>query len=221
MCGRFAQTTPSSDLVRIFQLVMGIEVTPRFNIAPTQNILVIRGATEGRQAQHCRWGLVPRWAEDMNTGRNMFNAHAESIFQKRSFAQPARQQRCIVPASGFYEWRDTPAGKVPVLFTPTDGPFFRLAGLWSAWADNQGNLTYTATILTTSANDTMAPFHHRMPVIFSDNECETWLDTQLTEPDLLAPILKPAPPAMISFRPVSTRVNNVRNDDPACWEPYQ
>jgi putative SOS response-associated peptidase YedK len=221
MCGRFAQTTPSADLVRLFQLVMGIEVAPRFNIAPTQNVMVIRGHTKGRQAHWCRWGLVPSWADDLRTGNAMFNARSETVFQKRSFAKPARHQRCIIPASGFYEWRDTPAGKVPVLFTPADESLFRLAGLWSSWADNQGNLTYTTTILTTSANDTMKPFHHRMPVILSGSEWETWIDPNLTEPNLLSPLLKPSPSETISFRPVSTRVNNVRNDDPACWEPYE
>ena len=221
MCGRFAQTTPSADLVRIFQLVMDIEVAPRFNIAPTQQVMVVRDTPKGRQAHECRWGLVPSWANELKTGRAMFNARSETIFSKRSFAKPARQQRCIIPASGFYEWRETPAGKVPVLFTPNDEPLFRLAGLWSSWAEDRGKLTYTTTILTTSANDTMAPFHHRMPVILSGPTVEPWLDSSLTDPKLLAPLLKPAPPQAISFRPVSTRVNNVRNDDPACWETYE
>ncbi|MGB0639421.1 MAG: SOS response-associated peptidase [Myxococcota bacterium] len=221
MCGRFAQTTPSADLVRLFQLVMGVEMTERFNIAPTQNVLVVRSHSEGNQAHWCRWGFVPSWAKSLTATSPLFNARSESVFDKPSFADSARHHRCLIPASGFYEWRDTPAGKIPVLFTPKTDPLFRFAGLWSRWADNEGNLTYTTTILTTAANETLEPFHHRMPVILTDSACKTWIDPNVTEPHTLAPLMQSAPPDAISFRPVSTRVNNVRNDDPTCWDAYK
>jgi len=148
----------------------------------------------------------------------MINARSETVFEKRSFAYAARHQRCVIPASGFYEWRDTPAGKMPTLFTPSTGPVFHFAGLWSSWADDEGAVTYTTTILTTEANQTMAPFHHRMPVLLTSDGSDAWLNTELSLPEQLQPWLITAPAESAKLRAVSKRVNNVRNDDPQCWE---
>ena len=218
MCGRFAQTTPPEDLVRIFDLASTLHSNTRFNIAPTQPIVTIRGHANGRHAHICRWGFVPSWAKDLKIGNKMINARSETIFEKRSFAHAAQHQRCVVPASGFYEWRETPAGKMPTLFTPTSGPIFRFAGLWSSWTDPQGELIYTATILTTQANSVMAPFHHRMPIFLDDEATHKWLDPRNTDPEQLKPILKTPEEDSTRLRAVSKRVNNVRNDDPKCWD---
>lgn len=218
MCGRFAQTTSSEDLVRIFGLASRLELSPRFNIAPTQSVVAIRGHDDGRHPHAFRWGFVPSWAKDLGIGNKMINARSETVFEKRSFSHAARHQRCVIPASGFYEWRETPAGKMPTLFMPKESPVFCFAGLWSSWADAEGSLVYTTTILTTAANRIMAPFHHRMPVLLDPRMADTWLDPEVTEPASLTPLLRTAPPDGIQLRPVSKRVNNVRNDDPTCWE---
>jgi len=219
MCGRFAQTTPIDDLIRLFRIASGMAANPRFNLAPTQPVQVVRETNQGRILQQTRWGLVPDWAPDLRRGASLVNARAETVFKKRTFSKLARTQRCVVPASGFYEWRDTPTGKMPTLFTPCEDPIFRFAGLWSAWADDAGTLVYTCTILTTAANKTIAPFHHRMPVILTEDGTEAWLERATTEPDALRPLLCSATEDAIRLRPVSRRVNNVRHDDPDCWNP--
>ena len=149
----------------------------------------------------------------------MINARSESVFEKRSFSQAVRHQRCVIPASGFYEWRDTPAGKMPTLFRPSAEPIFRFAGLWSAWAKDDGEVVYTTTILTTEANSVMQYFHHRMPVLLSSEDSDEWLNAEETRPIALNSLLKTAPSQSITLQPVSKRVNSVRNDDIRCWNP--
>ena len=166
-----------------------------------------------------RWGLVPPWAPNLKRGASMINARSESVFEKRSFSHPIRHQRCVIPASGFYEWRETPAGKMPTLFRPTSEQIFRFAGLWSTWAQDDGEVVYTTTILTTEANMVMRPFHHRMPVILTREDTDIWLNSAETRAELLEPLLKAAPPDSVALEPVSRRVNNVRNDDARCWQP--
>ena len=219
MCGRFAQTSSPEALIKIFDLASVLPFDKRFNIAPTQPILVVREHHDGRHAHLCRWGFVPPWAKDLRIGHQMINARSESVFEKRSFAHAARHQRCVIPASGFYEWRDTPTGKMPTLFTPASQSVFHFAGLWSSWTGHDGALVYSATILTTKANRIMAPFHHRMPVLLDPTSSDTWLDSSLNEPSHLKPILQTAAPDTLHLRAVTKRVNNVRNDDPSCWEP--
>lgn len=220
MCGRFAQTTPSNQLVQLFKLIIGIDIQPRFNLAPTQPIVAVRTTEKGRMAQQFRWGLVPPWADGLKVGSKMINARSETIFDKRSFAKPARHQRCVIPSSGFYEWQRTPEGKRPTLFTPKTEPIFNFAGLWSAWADDDGTVHYTATILTTQANETMAPFHQRMPVLLNTEGTQVWLDPSLTDPSALRPWLKSASNDAMVHRPLTQRINHVIHDDPECWEPF-
>ena len=219
MCGRFAQTTSSEELIRLFNLIMGVSATPRFNLAPTQPVLTVRSSPAGRIPQAMRWGLVPPWAPDLKRGASMINARSESVFEKRSFSHPVRHQRCVIPASGFYEWRETPGGKMPTLFRPTDALVFRFAGVWSTWAQADGEVVYTTTILTTEANPVMRPFHHRMPVILTPTGVDTWLQDSETRQEVLAPLLRTAPPESIMLKPVSKRVNSVRHDDALCWDP--
>lgn len=221
MCGRFAQTTPADVLVRLFKLVRPISVSPRFNLAPTQPVVAIRASPNGRFHQHLRWGLVPPWAPDLKHGARLINARSETIFSKRSFAEAARHRRCIIPASGFYEWENTPRGKLPILFKPETDPVLCLAGLWSPWADSSGAVTYTATILTTEANRTMQPYHSRMPVILQGSDVDTWLDASICDPTPLRPLLRPAGEAALKTMALTARVNKVSNDDPSCWDPRQ
>lgn len=219
MCGRFAQTTSSEELVRLFNLIMGVSASTRFNLAPTQPVLTIRSSTAGTMPQVMRWGLVPPWAPDLKRGASMINARSESVFDKRSFSHPVRHQRCVIPASGFYEWRETPAGKMPTLFRPAQEPVFRFAGLWSTWAQDDGEVVYTTTILTTEANAVMRPFHHRMPVLLSQEDTATWLKADEVRREILEGALKTAPPEAVRLTPVNKRVNSVRHDDARCWDP--
>ena len=219
MCGRFAQTTSSEDLVRIFQLIVGVGGTPRYNLAPTQQVVTIRSMAAGMMPQTMHWGFVPSWAPDMKRGASMINARSETVFEKRSFAHAARHQRCIIPASGFYEWRNTPAGKMPTLFLPAGDEVFRFAALWSTWADDHGEVFYTTTILTTEANIVLRPFHHRMPALLDKAGTEAWIEDSFETPGQLSHLLRTAPPEAIKLRAVSQRVNSVRNDDPDCWSP--
>ena len=219
MCGRFAQTTPSDDLVRIFKLVMGLDLSPRFNVAPTQAALIIKSGADGRRAHHHRWGLVPPWASDLKLGARMINARAETIFDKASFKRPVRHQRCIFPVSGFYEWQRTETGKDPILFTDPQAQPLALAGIWSTWTDPTGNHISTCSILTTQANRDLAPIHDRMPVILCEDRTDQWLDPGVTSPDQLRPLLRPAHDGALQARRVSRTVNNVRNEGPNCWGP--
>ena len=219
MCGRFAQTSSPETLITLFKLVSGAACEPRYNLAPTQPIVALRPTPAGRIAQHMRWGLVPSWADDLSRGAKLINARSETVFDKRSFAESARHRRCIIPADGFYEWIASKHGRLPTLFRPTQGPIMCLAGLWSTWAAEDGEVIYTATILTTAANATLQPFHHRMPVLLTGDSVDTWLDSSVTDTNILMPLLKPAPEDAISLHPVSTRVNSVRNDDRHCWDP--
>jgi putative SOS response-associated peptidase YedK len=219
MCGRFAQTTPSDDLVRFFRLVMGLDLAPRYNIAPTQDALVIRAHADGRHAHLHRWGLVPPWAKDLKLGARMINARSETIFDKASFKRPVRHQRCVFPVSGFYEWRRTPTGKDPLLFTDPGGAPLPLAGIWSIWRAPDGTEVPTASILTTKASLDLAQIHDRMPVILDLQGLDIWLDPAVSNPTQLRPLMVPAPDHRLHARPLSRHVNSVRNEGPDCWHP--
>lgn len=219
MCGRFAQTTPSDDLVRIFKLVMGLELTPRFNVAPTQQAMVVKTDPDGRRAHWLRWGLVPPWADDLKIGARMINARAETIFDKASFKRPVRYQRCIFPVSGFYEWQRTETGKDPLLFSDRDSQPLALAGIWSSWTGPTGQEVQTCSILTTQANRDLGAIHNRMPVILYADGRDQWLDPRLVSPEQLRPLLVPAPDGALKARRLSRAVNNVRNEGPDCWKP--
>ena len=218
MCGRFAQISSAEELVELFGLKSRPHAVPNYNIAPTQSIMVIREHPNGRYANVCRWGLVPSWSEETGIGKRLFNARSETVFTKKSFFEPARKRGCVVPASGFYEWRETPDGKTPILAQPTNTKVFLFAGLWSTWMELSGAILYTATILTTEANAKMAPFHHRMPVLLDPGAVSLWLDVTISNPTTLVPLLKTAPDSALRLRPVSRRVNNVRHNDRQCWE---
>jgi putative SOS response-associated peptidase YedK len=218
MCGRFAQTTHPDDLVRLFKLVLGLDLTPRYNVAPTQDVLIIRGHPEGRRAHSYRWGLIPPWAEDLRMGARMINARSETVFDKASFKTPVRRQRCIIPVSGFYEWQKSPTGRDPLLFTDPGGAPLSLAGIWSTWQAPDSTHVQTTSILTTQANQDLAPVHHRMPVILDGASMDVWLDERITEWSRLQPVLQPAPDHRLVSRAVSRYVNSVQNEGRECWD---
>jgi putative SOS response-associated peptidase YedK len=217
MCGRFTLTS-ADDLIRdLFELKSLPSLEPRYNIAPTQEVLAVRSADEGREALLLRWGLVPQWADDTSIGSRLINARSETVASKPAFRDAFRQRRCLVVADGFIEWQASQGRKQPYHVRMKDGSPFGFAGLWERWRDEDGQWLQTCTILTTEPNELVEPIHDRMPVILPTALHERWLDTR-TSPAGLTELLGPFPAAAMEAVAVSTRVNSVRNDDPACLE---
>jgi putative SOS response-associated peptidase YedK len=220
MCGRYELHTHPAVLALAFGLPFPPDITPRYNIAPMQNVPVIRrGADGARELAQVRWGLVPRWAKDPAIGARMINARGETIAQKSAFKRPFERHRCLVPADGFYEWKTLPGGrKQPVHVAMKDGRPFAFAGLAERWLGADGEVVDSCTIVTTEANALLRPVHERMPVIVAPDDYARWLDVGGEPPiDLVAPY----PADAMSFEPVSTRVNAVRNDDASLIEPVE
>ncbi len=222
MCGRYSLTTPVEAMARVFGFPgPWPNLPPRYNIAPTQTVPVLRAAAGGGvELAQVRWGLVPSWAKDPSAGARMINARAETVAGKPAFRAAFRRRRCLVPADGFYEWRKTPDGRrQPWRIARPDGAPFAFAGLWERWEKAaDGTPLETCTIVTTAANDVLRPIHPRMPVILDPADFAAWLDPA-TPPGAAAALLRPAPNAWLVAVPVSTRVNDVRHDDPGCIEP--
>jgi putative SOS response-associated peptidase YedK len=212
MCGRYVQFTLFPLLKQEFNLE-GPEVTlyPSWNIAPTQEVPVIVN-DDGNRLMLCRWGLIPTWAKDLSIGSRMINARAETLAEKPSFKGPFRNQRCLIPADGFYEWRKGEKGKTPVYITMKDGRPFGFAGLYSNWTSPEGEGVRTCTIVTTGANELLAPIHNRMPVIVRHGHRGAWLDPHRQDPEALIPLLSPYPAEEMTAWEVSRKVNTPSNN---------
>lgn len=181
---------------------------------------MVREAPAGnRHLAPLHWGLVPHWAKEMSSGNKLINARSETIHEKPSFRQAIRSRRCIIPASGYFEWAATPGGKVPHYITMRDDSPMSLAGIWETWKAPDGQKLETCSILTTEANSLMASIHDRMPVILHRGEFDRWLDPGDTNPQHLQHLYKPYPAELMQLWPVSTLVNSARNDNPACIRP--
>lgn len=209
MCGRFAFYSPSEAAAALFGVEGSVDVKPRYNIAPTQDIVAIRNAAEeGRELVLLRWGLVPFWAKDPSIGNRMINARAETVAEKPAFRAAYRHRRCLVLADGFYEWQRDGDGKTPYFISQSSGEPFALAGLWENWtARDTGESLQTATLITTEANAFMKPLHHRMPVVLDANGAGEWLAGST---ELLDDVDAITPP--LQAWPVDRRVNNARNE---------
>jgi len=221
MCGRFTLFEPDKVLAREFGVADLPSLTARYNIAPSQPVAAVRAAAagSGREFAFLRWGLIPSWAKDPSIGERLINARAETAREKPSFRNAFRKRRCLIPASGFYEWRRQERGKQPYYVRMRDGRLFAFAALWDRWESPDGDAVETCAILTTAANAVLAPIHDRMPVILPPGEYARWLDPSLRETESLASLLVPFPPdGMVSF-PVSTRVNSPAADDEGCVAP--
>ena len=216
MCGRFAFFGKGQFGHESLQLP---EPPPleRYNIAPTQDILAIRTSSElGRPVwAMLYWGLVPSWSKESKTKHLLINARAEGVETKPSFRGPVRHRRCIIPASGFYEWRRQGAGKQPYFVRPAADEVFALAGIWDHWQGKQGEVLESAAILTTVANGLMQPIHDRMPVILEKEDVAGWLDPA-TELARVLTMLRPCPSERMVAYPVSSVVNSARYDGPEC-----
>lgn len=218
MCGRYTLRLTPSELAEFFDLFRQPEFGPRYNIAPTQQVAVIRQSDGNRELSEMRWGLIPSWAKDEKIGSRMINARSETAAEKPSFRAAFRRRRCLIPADGFFEWQKVEGGKQPYLIGLLNDRPFAFAGLWERWEHPQGDAIESCTILTTTPNELLADIHDRMPVILSDDAYDPWLDPTC-DPDALQELLTPYPPDELQMTPVSTVVNNPRNDVPECVEP--
>ena len=220
MCGRFTLKTPVEVLADFFGLEEMPDLTPRYNIAPTQPVVTVLVLTGDRQFRLMRWGLVPSWAKDLAIGNRMINARAETIAQKPSFRLAFAKRRCLIMADGFYEWPKKGADKTPYYITRQDGGPMAFAGLWERWDPPAGGEPVeSCTIITTEANELIAPFHHRMPVILDPEHFDVWLDPGLDDPQALMALLQPYPAGEMTAHMVSTEVNRPSNDSPICIKP--
>jgi putative SOS response-associated peptidase YedK len=217
VCGRYVLASPAELIAEHFRLAAVPDYAPRYNIAPTQVSLVVRETPDGaREAVLLRWGLVPFWAKEPSIGSRLINARAEGLVDKPAFRAAFRRRRCLVPADGFFEWRAV-AGrrKQPYYVRPAAGGPFAMAGLWEQWRPSEGgDLIATFTIVTTAANEVLRPIHDRMPVIVAAADYDEWLGSP--NPSAL---LGPWAGAELAIVPIGTRVNDVRNDDPAVLAP--
>lgn len=220
MCGRYTLTTDAATLQTEFNLAsIPQDLAPRYNIAPTQQVASIINDGTQRRLEAFRWGLIPFWAKDKAIGNRMINARAETIAEKPSFKHPLRKQRCLILADGFYEWKKTPQGKIPMYIRLVDKKPFAFAGLWDQWADPDGEVIYSCAIITTQPNELMAPIHNRMPVILPHEAVDLWLDPSIEAAQMLLPLLAPYPEEEMRCYPVSQLVNSPANDLPACIHP--
>ena len=221
MCGRFTQQRPASELAEIFAAEpLDEDPGPRFNVAPTDDALVVVQRDDRRAIKAYRWGLIPHWAENAKVGSRMINARAETLTSSPAFRDALQRKRCLVPVESFYEWRREGTVRQPYAIGRADGRPLVLAGVWSGWRDPAiEKIRRTFTIVTTTPNETMAPIHNRMPVVLADDEWATWLDPGLTETGELLAMLEPRDDLELAVRPVSQLVNNVRNDGPELVVP--
>jgi putative SOS response-associated peptidase YedK len=245
MCGRYASSRKPEDLVEEFgvdRVDVAEPLEPDYNVAPTKEVYAVfdrvpRGRSEGAAAERrlasVTWGLVPSWAKDRSIGSRMINARVETLADKPAFKRAFSVRRCLLPADGYYEWYPTSqlsrAGKPlkqPFFIRPADGGVLAMAGLYEIWRnpevadqDAPGAFLWTATVITTSAEDSLGHIHDRMPMLVEPERYDDWLDATATDPDRLRSLLVPAAPGRLEAYPVSTEVNHVANNGPALIDP--
>lgn len=218
MCTRFVLLQEHLQVL-LKQLGLGEATgyTTRYNIAPMTRVPAVRAAPS-RESVSLRWGLVPPWAQE-DVGFKMVNARAETLAEKPAFRDALRQRRCVIPVSGYYEWKTVGSAKLPWLFQVRDEQPFFFAGLWSSWPGGAAPPLETCTVITTAPNELAATVHNRMPAVLDAAAAETWLDPRTTDPARLTPLLQPLAAAKLSARAVSRFVSNVRHEGPECLAP--
>lgn len=220
MCGRYTLTQPGDILLELGVPAAEIEelvLEPRYNVAPTQSLPVVRKEKGRRRVDRLRWGLIPFWAKDEAIGNQMINARSESVAEKPAYKAALKRRRCLVPADGFYEWQKMGKVKQPFHIFLEDHQPFAFAGLWERW-DKGPEPIESFTILTTKPNEKVARVHDRMPVILLGDQREAWLDLDL-DPGRMTELFAARPSELFDFTPVSRVVNNARFDGPECIQP--
>jgi len=216
MCGRFALSENPLKFAEHFNLSVAVDLSPSWNIAPSSRICTITDDSEGlRQLHMMKWGLIPSWAKDATIGNKLANARGETIAEKPSFRSAFKYHRCLIPASGFYEWKTENGIKFPWYISLKSGEPMAFAGLWETWHGKEGEVIESCCIITTDANQIMEPIHGRMPVILDPDQWTTWLSHQEHQKDTLLPMIHPHDPESMQAWPVSREVNRVglRDDD--------
>ena len=219
MCGRYRLSRRKQIIEEYFgSAPWDDDWSPRYNIAPTQQVPVIRQHPKEpiRQVSLMRWGLIPHWTKDLSVATSTINAKSETAATKPAFRDPLKYRRCLIPADGFYEWKINGASKQPFCFEVNEGELFAFAGLWEGWKDANGNWIKSCTIMTTTPNAVTSTIHDRMPVIFDPDSYDQWLDPGMTNVQVVSELLKPHDAALMRCYPVSSRVNHVGNDDEEC-----
>ena len=212
--------TPARVIAEVFGLDDVPELSPRFNIAPTQAVAAVRARADGgRELVALTWGLIPSWSKDRTIGSRLINARAETVGEKPAFRAALRARRCLVLADGFYEWQKLGTRKQPHHIRMRDGRPFAFAGLWERWTPAEGDPVESCTIITTLPNEVVAPIHDRMPVILAPADLDRWLDPGVRDPAAVAALLRPYPAGDMTAYPVSLRVNSPGADDPSCVVP--
>lgn len=226
MCGRYTLLISPEYLLSLFEIgALPPDMPPpaaRYNIAPTQPILIVRASNRPgeREVAHVVWGLIPPWSKDPSIGSRMINARSETAAEKPSFRNSLRRRRCLIPATGFYEWRKNSGGtKQPYVMHREDGSPFAMAGIWETWRGPGDGEVESAAILTTGPNSLMSSIHDRMPVIVDPKDFPLWLDPRVDNTAKVQHLLRPAPDGLLQATPVSMQVNNPRNDGPDCIAP--
>jgi putative SOS response-associated peptidase YedK len=232
MCGRFVQASSPELLVARFGVdeLAAAGHEPSYNVAPRATVYAVRDRAEDdgrrRYLSDLRWGLIPSWAKDPKVGDRMINARAESLADKPAYERAFRRHRCLIPAEGFYEWQRRGSRKQPMFIHRRDGEPMAFAGLWAAWrdrgegglADPDGEWLRSCAIVTTNANNTLAPLHDRMPVVLEERDWDRWLDPDSGDVDAFAHLLQPASDDLLVAYPVGTAVNSADNDGPGLVE---
>jgi len=220
MCGRFTLHTPESRIREAFNLVHSeaLGLKPRYNIAPSQQIPIIRNTVSGRKMVMAKWGLLPHWSKAAKTRYSIINARIETVAEKPAYRTPFKHRRCLIPADGFYEWKVVDGRKIPHHIRMRDGGVFALAGLWDHW-EGEGESMESCSIIVMPANEIMRPLHDRMPVIIGPAHYEPWLDSRVTDRAEIMGYLNSAPSTSLVTYQVSTWVNSPKHDDKPCMEP--
>jgi putative SOS response-associated peptidase YedK len=222
VCGRFLQLSSRDELARLFGFETADDVPdlfPRYNVAPTQPVAAVRQDDGRRALVLLRWGLIPPWAKDQKIAYSCINARAETVAEKPAFRAAFKARRCLIPASGWYEWQATGGKhKQPFHFRRTDGKPFAFAGLWERWHGGDGEPVETCAILTTTANEVARPVHERMPVILAPGDFAAWLDPR-TPAAQLHDLLRPYTAEEMAAAPVGSYASNPRNEGSQCLAP--
>lgn len=221
MCGRFALAHPPSVLQEWYAAVLMPAFNAHYNIAPGSNIIAVRSTEEGRSGTLMRWGFIPAWAKDPGVMPMLNNARGETVAEKPMFRQAFRRRRCLIPASGFYEWKTVPGQKSrqPFYISYKDGSPMSFAGLWENARAEDGTRIDTCIIITTQANEVLEPIHQRMPVLLEQEDWDTWLSLEPLADELLMELIAPSDAEKMQAWGVAHAVNKITNDSPALLHP--
>ena len=220
MCSRYSLTSPPEAVRRLFGYQGQEDFPPRYNIAPTEPVLIVRNSEKSeREPALVRWGLIPSWVKDLRQFSTLINARSETVTEKPSFRGPIRHKRCLVPVDGFYEWTGKAGSKQPHLIRLKTNELFAFAGIWEHWLGADGSEFDSMAILTTAANADMSHIHDRMPVFIAPNDFARWLDCKPGSAEPILDLLVAPAIGAIAIVDVSPKVNNPRNEGPELHEP--